>query len=139
MEKHEFMSPGWIAMARAQITRALAAADLRGLDFTLCEEFTDPPAHLRPEGAATIGFCVRIAGGAVEVGDRPRDDVDLRLVSDYAEARAIARTTGARAADPAVVQQRISAGKLRVIGDPAAAPPALAAVDLHELLAPRTA
>lgn len=56
VEKHEFMSTEWVAMAREQITQALTARDLRGIDFTLCEEFTDAPAHLRRDGATTIGL-----------------------------------------------------------------------------------
>ena len=41
--KFEFLSPEWIAMAREEITRALAGKDLRHIRFTLCEEFTNPP------------------------------------------------------------------------------------------------
>jgi hypothetical protein len=139
VEKHEFMSAGWIAMAREQITRALAATDLQGVDFTLCEEFTNAPAHLGQNGDGTVGFCLRIADGAVEVTDRPSADADLRLISDYAEALPIARATDARAADPALMQERIAAGKLTVIGSAAGAPAALAALNIHQLLAPRTA
>ena len=71
LKRFEFMSPTWIAMAREQILRALDGKDLRAIRFTLCEEFTNPPEHLRPSGAQTIGFYVRLGDGKVEVGDRP--------------------------------------------------------------------
>jgi hypothetical protein len=35
-------------MAREQIMRALAGKDLGNVSFTLCEEFTDLPKHLKP-------------------------------------------------------------------------------------------
>lgn len=137
--KHEFMSADWIAMARQQIVQAIGTKDLRGIDFTLCEEFTNAPAHLLTRGASTVGFYVRIANGGVEVGDHPIEDADLRLVSDYNDALPIARAADSGAADPRVMQERIATGKLTIIGDPTAAPATLADVDIHELLAPHTA
>jgi hypothetical protein len=50
-------------MAREQILRALDGKDLRTIRFTLCEEFTNPPEHLRPSGAQSIGFYVRLRDG----------------------------------------------------------------------------
>lgn len=69
-DKFEFMSPEWIAMAREQITRALAGRDLGNGPFTLCEEFTNPPEHLKSPGAETVGFCVRVRDGQVGRSDR---------------------------------------------------------------------
>lgn len=138
MTRHEFVGPAWIGMARERITAALAGEDLDGVTFSLCEEFTDPPSHLRRPGAGTIGFCLRIAGGRVEVDDRPGTDVDLRVVSDYADALAVARDPDAAAADPAEAERRMRAGRLAVHGDPSRMPPALAALDLHRMLAEGT-
>jgi len=98
VEKFRFMSPAWIEMAREQITKVLAEADLEGINFTLCEEFTGPPDDLRREGASTIGFFVRVADGRVEVGDQATDDADVRIVSDYEDALVIARDPDAPAA-----------------------------------------
>jgi len=64
--QHRFLSPSWVEMAREQIAGALADQDLAGIDFTLCEELTDPPDDLRREGEATIGFFVRVRGRRVE-------------------------------------------------------------------------
>jgi hypothetical protein len=138
LEKYRFMSPGWIEMAREQITTVLAGKDLGGIDFTLCEEFTAPPEELRRENAATIGFFVRVAGDRVEVGDHPVDDADLKIVSDYADALSIARNPDAPAAQQSAVAERIAAGRLRLVGDPAAVPAILTELDVHRLLASRT-
>jgi hypothetical protein len=139
VEKFRFMSPEWIEMARAEITRSLAGTDLRGVDFTLCEEFTDPPDDLRGDDRTTIGFFVRATDGRVEVGDHPTERADLRIVSGYDDALEIARDPDAPAAAPSAMQQRIAQGRLQVIGDPTAVPPPLAELDVHRLLASRTA
>ncbi len=138
MTRHEFMSPAWIAMARERIADALSGRDLGDERYTLCEEFTDPPEHLLPEGAETIGFCVRIADGRVDVVDRPRSDADLRIVSDYADAVAVARDPDAPAADPAEAERRMRAGRLAIHGDPSRLPAALAELDIHRMLAAHT-
>jgi hypothetical protein len=138
LEKYRFMSSGWIEMAREQITSVLAGADLDGIDFALCEEFTSPPDDLRRENAATIGFFVRVADGRVEVGDHPIDDADLRIVSDYEDAHSIARDPDAPAAQESAMEARIADGRLRVVGDPVAVPAILAELDIHRLLSSRT-
>jgi hypothetical protein len=138
MEKFRFMSPAWIEMAREQITKALTAADLAGMNFTLCEEFTNPPDDLRREGASTIGFVVRVNDGRVEVGSQPTNDCDFRVVSDYDDALAIARDPDAPVAQPSAMEQRMAEGRLEVVGDPADVPATLAGLDIHRLLSSRT-
>lgn len=132
------MSPAWIEMAREQITRVLAGTDLGGINFTLCEEFTSPPDDLRREGASTIGFALRVVDGRVEVGDRPTDDCDFRIVSDYEDALAIARDPDAPAAQPNMMEERMAEGRLKILGNPADVPPILAGLDIHRLLSSRT-
>jgi hypothetical protein len=132
------MSPAWIDMAREQITKSLARADLGGLSFTLCEEFTDPPDDLRREGANTIGFVVRVIDGRVEVEAQPTHDCDFRVVSDYADALAIARDPDAPVAQPSMMEQRMAEGRLKIVGDPADVPATLAGLDIHRLLSSRT-
>jgi hypothetical protein len=139
LERFEFMSAEWIAMAREQIVGAFAGKNLDGIHFTLCEAFTNPPGHLTPEGADTIGFYVRLNDGQVEVGDHPTDDADCTIITDYADALAAARDPEAAAADPAVMAERMAAGKLKIIGDPSAAPAVLRELDIHKLLARHTA
>jgi len=139
MKNFEFMSPAWIAMAREQILRALDGKDLTTVRFTVCEEFTNPPEHLRPADAQNIGFYVRLCDGQVEVGDRPMNDADCTIISDYADALSVARDPEAAAADPAVMAERMAAGTLKIVGDPSAAPAVLTELNIHKLLAPYTA
>lgn len=138
MEKFRFMSPAWIEMAREQISKSLTGTDLGGMNFTLCEEFTNPPEDLRREGASTIGFAVRIANGRVEVGGQPTDDCDLRVVSDYDDALAIARDPDAPVAQLSMMEQRMAEGRLKIEGNPADVPATLAGLDIHRLLSSRT-
>jgi hypothetical protein len=64
-EKLEFASPEWVDMLRGLIIEGLDGKDLSGLEFTLCEEYTDPPDHLRRAGSSSIGPHIRIADGKV--------------------------------------------------------------------------
>ena len=138
MDKFRFMSPGWIEMARAQITGVLAGKNLAGIDFTLCEEFTSPPDDLRRDNAPSIGFFVRIADGLVEVGDHPLEEADFKVVSEYDDALAIARDPDAPAAQQSAMAERMAEGRLRVMGDPASVPAMIAELDIHLLLSSRT-
>jgi hypothetical protein len=139
MEKHEFVSPAWIEMARVQITQVLAAMNLRDVCYTLCEEFTNPPEHLRRGDAATIGFYVRVADSRVEVGDHPIDDADLKIVSDYEDALLVAREPEAPVAEQKMLEERMAAGRLKIMGNPLDMPAILRDLDIHKLLASRTA
>ena len=134
LEKYRFMSPAWIKMAQDQIAGVLAGEDLRGIDFTLCEEFTGAPDDLRPEGAATIGFFVRVADDSVEVGDHPTDDADFKIVSDYEDALAIAHDPDAPVAQQSMMEARMAEGRLKIVGNPTDVPAILAGLDIHRLL-----
>ena len=43
-------------MLRDLIVDGLAGKDLSGIEFTVCEEYTNPPAHLRRPGHRRSGF-----------------------------------------------------------------------------------
>lgn len=133
----EFMSSAWIAMARREIIGALTGRDLGDTRFTLSEEFTDAPTHLR-HGNDTIGFSVRIINGTLEVDDHPDPDADLRVISKYSDALRIARDPAAASADPTEASQRMSEGRLRIEGDPSRMPVELQGLDIHALLAQYT-
>lgn len=137
MTSYEFMSAPWIDMARRAITEALTGQDLDTEPFTLSEEFTDPPAHLA-DGAGTIGFFVRVGAGRVDVGRGPAPDADCRIISDYADALAVARDPDAGSADPEEAARRVADGRLRIEGDPGRMPAALQVLDIHRLLALQT-
>jgi hypothetical protein len=137
--RFEFMCREWIASAREEITRALAGKDLGPTRFVLCEAFTNPPQHLRRDDSDTIGFCLVVGGGALDVSDRPSPDADCTIVSDYADALAIARDPDAAANEEAAMAERVADGRLKIVGDPSAAPAVLRQLNIHALLAARTA
>jgi hypothetical protein len=138
MDKHEFMSPGWIETARQVITTALRSKDLSNIAFSLSEEFTNPPEHLR-RGAPSIGFTVRIAQGEVEVAGEPDEGATFRVISDYADALELARDPDLAAADPNLMLERLTSGRMKIVGNPGDVPPVLQGLDVHRLLAPHTA
>ena len=138
MTRHEFMSPAWIAMARDEISRALSGRLVSTQPFSLSEEFTHPPPHLRQDHAETIGFTIRVEKSSVEVSDRPTPNADCRIISRYDDALALGRNPDVAAADPAEAERRIAEGRLRIEGDPSRIPPALQQLDIHRLLAEHT-
>jgi hypothetical protein len=134
LEKYELASPEWVTMLRGLVEEGLAGEDLAGINFSLCEEFTNPPAHLRRPGSATIGFYVRIEDGEIEVGDHPID-ASFKLVGDYAAMREYAlrpfSPTNLDSDTAALRQRMIDEGKLLVVGARADWPPATSQLDLH--------
>ena len=75
----------------------------------------------------------------MEVGDRPINDADCTIISDDTDALSVARDPEAAAAEPAVIAERMAAGRLKIIGDPSAAPAVLAELNIHRVPAPHTA
>jgi hypothetical protein len=64
----QFASPEWTAALKAILVELVAEAGsaLDGVDFTICEVFTDVP----PDGATCV-WAARIADGRVQFFDRP--------------------------------------------------------------------
>src|SRR5262245_50874246 len=135
LQKYEFSSPEWMKMVRRLVEDGLRGKDISGIDFSMCEEYTDPPEHLRQPGTNSIGFTIRFADGTVELIDEPRDDVDFKLVGDYAALKEYSlRPFDPTNFDPetlAIRQRMMDEGKLRVDGRRAEWPAVLSDLDLH--------
>jgi hypothetical protein len=133
-ERFEFASPEWVTMLRGIVEEGLAGQDLTGINFSLCEEFTDPPARLRRGDEATIGYYVRVENGGIEVGDHPID-ASFKIIGDYAAMREYAlRPFSPTSLDPdtaALRQRMIEEGKLRVVGARPDWGAAISQTDLH--------
>jgi hypothetical protein len=136
-EKFEFASPEWVDMLRDLIVDGLAGKDLSGIDFTVCEEYTNPPAHLQRPGSATIGFYVHIANGDIEVVDHVIEGATKKLVCDYGWAKRYAM----RFPDPKLRKQLIAEGTMRVEGENEMSnlPAVWLELDTTSLIRPRTA
>jgi hypothetical protein len=136
-EKFEFASPEWVDMLRGQILEGLAGKDLSGMEFTLCEEYTNPPEHLRRPGSSSIGVCIRIANGEVEVANEVVDTATKKMVCDYEWAKRYAM----RFPDPELRDKLMAEGLMRVEGvdEMSKLPPLWLELDTTSLIRPRTA
>jgi hypothetical protein len=136
---YEFASPGWKAFMHGMITANVVrlGADAADLRWSICEVFTDPPAHLSPSGAPIAWFC-KVSGDRVTFGEGEIDDVDVKVIADYAAVLPLGRydTAGdpGRAAELAGMSAGlVAAGQLTRIGDRAARDPRMP--NLHDPIA----
>jgi hypothetical protein len=136
---YEFASPGWTAFMHGMITANVArlGAEADGLRWSICEVFTDPPAHLSPSGAPIAWFC-RVVGDQVTFGDGEIDDAEMKVTVDYAAVLPLGRYDTAGDPDRAAELARMSAGlvangQLTRVGDRAARDPRMP--NLHDLIA----
>ena len=140
----ELASPEWMAEIRSMLERTIGDLDFGGESFTVSEEFTDPPAHLLPEGAKSIAWHFRVTDGAVEVGDGPLAGADLETIIDYDTCLPIARLVYDSPDALDDLQRRraeaSAAGKLTRKGDESVLPPELMQrlFDVHNEMARRT-
>lgn len=142
----DYASDDWLAALRRLAGELAAGRDLTGVDYTVSEELTDPPRHLLRAGSMSVGWHLRVRDGQVQIGHRPVQDADLRVVADYATHRALSRRVwnddvDAIAAARKARQRAVMAGRLRTEGDLSEAPlPVVALVrDLHDPVAAITA
>lgn len=76
----QFASPEWIWRLQTTLAELVSerAAELEGVDFTICEVFTDVPPD-----AHTAVWAARIAGGGVTFFEQPIP-ADYAVQGDYA-------------------------------------------------------
>lgn len=83
-QAYEFASTEWLAMVQAQLQERVHAAQRRDpgapLSFSLCELFTDPPAHI---GRGTVGWSVRVQAGKFEFFARELEDAQHKVIAGY--------------------------------------------------------
>ncbi|MGO8860756.1 MAG: hypothetical protein ACLQRH_08310 [Acidimicrobiales bacterium] len=138
-DKFEFASPEWIDMLRGLIVDGLAGCDLSGVDFVLCEEYTNPPKHLQRVGSDSIGFHTRVSDGQIQVINQVVDGAETtkKLICDYEWAKRYAM----RFPDPKLRDQLMAEGLMRVEGegDMSKLPAFWLELDTTSLIRPRTA
>ncbi|MGH7805959.1 MAG: hypothetical protein ACREQJ_16545 [Candidatus Binatia bacterium] len=142
-EKHEFGSRGWfdaLHLAIAKIVRE-GGPEVESVRWNVCEVFTDVPAHLAQGPGDRAAWHCRIRGREIAFGLGEIDDADLKIIADYATALPLARV---RLADPGAQERvnetlmnAIGAGKMQILGDFGARPPAFAG--LHDEMVAVTA
>jgi len=143
MTKHEFMSPSWIEACYALLEELVsnAGAEIEEADFSICEVFTDAPAHLANLGDGRAAWTFRIKGRSVIVGREEVFDADYKVVADYHAVLPLVRIVHNN--DPAIIAEMEAAamkaaraGQVSVQGDKAKRPDALA--PFHDRLAELT-
>lgn len=137
-----FASPEWVAALKAILIELVAEvrADLDGVDFTICEVFTDVP----PDGATCV-WAARITGEGVQFFDEPVA-ADYEVSGDYEAILPGARiiyegVTDAELAAQAEHRGRmIAAGRLHANGDMRTVPRPLRRLlqTMHDRLARQT-
>jgi hypothetical protein len=136
---YEFGSVGWLAFTHGAIAQMIEAHHeiIDGTSWSMCEVFTDPPAHLSPNGAP-IAWHYYVRGGRLEFGLGDRPDVDYHVSVDYDAVLPVARldTQGdpARATELGeLVQSILARGLMTVTGDAGRRDPRVR--DSHDVIA----
>lgn len=141
--KYVFGSPGWMAFMHGLIVERVERLklDAPGVSWSICEVFTDPPKDLSRYGAP-IAWSVVVKNGEVQFGDQDIDDVEFKVIVDYAAVLPLGRydTKGvpARRAELGGMAAALrESGAMRVIGDRSTRDPRVG--DFHDIIARVTA
>ena len=135
----EFASDAWLEKLRGLLGKYTAMAD-PDLELSICEVFTNVPAHLDKNGDGVIAWHCQISGGKAKFFDGAMDGADLSTVADYDFVLQLARMTIDETTQEAYqeLQQRgAESGKLNSSGDKSKVPPAF--YGMHNELAAITA
>lgn len=135
--KYEFCSHDWIGVAREFIEQRAEGADLAGISVTFNEVFTDPPAHLDPEGVGKIGWYLRIADNRIEVSHGVLAEADVRATVDYQMVLPAARRLSTDPPLDEQTQKALAAGIQRE-GDASVLSGLKWLSGLHDVMAVRT-
>ena len=133
--------PAWMTKLHEAFEAALLAAGdaVRGVDFSISEEYREPPADLAPADGAVLGWTCRIADGVVvEFSRAPQPDVDCCIELDYSVFAELAALVieGDAGKQKAMEQRQVAAinnGSFIVTGDLGKVPPCLA--NVHDAMA----
>ena len=135
--RYEFCSHDWIAVAREFVEQRAEGADLTGISVTFNEVFTDPPAHLDPQGAGKIGWYLRIADSRIDICPGVLAEADVRATVDYVTVLPAARRLST---DPPLDEetQKSLAASIRREGDASVLVGLKWLSGLHDVMAVRT-
>ena len=90
--KYEFCGPQWAAAMHACIMQRLAVGgpDCAESQMSVCEVFRNAPAHLA-DANGNVAWSVVVTDGSVDFRREERDDVAIKIVTDYASTLPNAR------------------------------------------------
>jgi uncharacterized protein (TIGR02246 family) len=132
--------PAWTTKLHETFVSTLqSVGNPTGVDFSISEEYRDPPLDLAPADGTALGWTCRIVDGAVvEFVRAPQPDVDCRVALDYpvfAELAGlvIAGDAGKQRAMERRQASAIGDGTMTVAGSLEKAPSCLA--EVHDTMA----
>ncbi|MEZ5560622.1 MAG: hypothetical protein R3E86_19015 [Pseudomonadales bacterium] len=134
-QKLDFAGEAWISAARDVLEELVATHGEDGRSFSVCEIFTNAPAHVAADGVAAWHF--RIDGRSVVVAAGIAPDTDVCIEADYQAALPSARLIYTPEIIARRSAERTSGPRPGVRGDMSKAPSYL--VELHNRLAELTA
>jgi hypothetical protein len=82
-EKVEFASPAWMERFGDLLVSYMATTPDPPGDFSLCEIFTDAPAHLGADASGRVAWHCHIRGRTVTFGLGELPDADLTICGEY--------------------------------------------------------
>lgn len=141
--RHEFGSTGWFDALHQAIERLATAAgpEMSAVTWSVCEVFTDVPAHLAQARDGKAAWHCRIRGREIAFGLGEIDDADLKIIADYATALPLSRTLladpEAQASVNEALGQAMMSGKMQIHGSLDARPAVFAS--LHDEMVEVTA
>lgn len=105
--------------------------------WSICEVFTDPPAELSPDGAPLAWHCI-VQNGEIAFGATERDDVEFKVIVDYAAVVPLGRYDTQGKPERAAELSQMSAalirdGRMRLIGERSKRDPRVG--DFHDIIA----
>jgi uncharacterized protein (TIGR02246 family) len=132
--------PAWTTKLHETFASTLhSVGNPTGIDFSISEEYRDPPPDLVPADGAALGWTCRIVDGeVVEFARTPQADVDCRVALDYPVFAELAASVIDGDPDKQGAMQRrqasaIADGTMTVVGGLDKAPACLA--DVHDTMA----
>lgn len=89
--KYRFASPSWLAAVHGTISERAAAMISAGdhPTFSMCEVFYGAPEGIANDGDRVVWSCV-VDGATIDFRTEERDDVQLKVVADYATCEPLA-------------------------------------------------
>jgi hypothetical protein len=120
---------------------AAVQGSLAGAGFALACCYENVPPHLQPGKDGRIAWHFRFRAGTLEIARHEADDVNVKVVVDYATVLPLAKVHYRNDPDASKLIQQLSekaiaAGKMKLKGSIAMGPKCLAR--LHDALAERT-
>lgn len=140
--KLELASRAWLDELFGLLRKAAAANP--GIEFSVCEVFTDVPERLKPDSQGRVAWHGRIMNGTADLhlGEVAAEDVDVMTVGDWESLLPAARakvemTPEGLARYRQLTADAVAAGRIMRYGDASKAPLELMAI--HNTLADMTA